>query len=161
MAAFLSIVPDLDFILVWGLGLPISVYHRTFSHSVLFGLALALLWPLLRPARMKALSFVLVFWILLSHGFIDMICTADAADHGVMLLWPLSTARLGWPVLVPLYRTLGDSPFSLEGALRFTGLEIVLAAPLWWLTRLVRDGFTVRRTRPWRTEMAAASPAED
>ena len=57
-----------------------------------------------------------------------------------MLLWPFTNTRFGWPVLVPLYRLLADSPFSLRGAALFTLLEILLAWPLWMLGQtLVRS----------------------
>ena len=136
----LSILPDLDFILVWGFGLPINVYHRTFSHSLLFGVTMALLWMAIRPGRLKAISPFLVFAVLLSHSFVDMLCTADVLDHGVVFFWPLSDYPMGWPALVPLYLFFGSSPFSLAGALRFTFLEMLLALPLWLLVRSVRNG---------------------
>ena len=135
-----SIVPDFDFILVWGFGLPIEAYHRTFSHSLLFGAAMALLWMVIRPIRLKAISPVLIFAVLLSHSLVDMLCTADALDHGVVFFWPLSDYRMGWPILVPLYLWFGTSPFSVTGALRFTLLEILLAAPLWFLAKSFRSG---------------------
>ena len=135
-----SILPDFDFILVWGFGLPINVYHRTFSPSLLFGAAVALLWMVIRAGRLKTISPALVFAELLSHSFVDMLCTADGLDHGVVFFWPLSNYRMGWPALVPLYLLFGSSPFSLGGALRFTLLEILLALPLWLLVRSARNG---------------------
>ena len=135
-----SILPDFDFVLVWGFGLPIEIYHRTFSHSLLFGAAMTLLWVAIRPIRLKAIPPVLIFAILLSHSLVDVLCTADALDHGVVFFWPLSDYRLGWPILVPLYLWFGSSPFSVTGALRFTLLEMLLAVPLWLLTRSVRSG---------------------
>ncbi len=80
-----------------------------------------------------------------------MLCTADVADHGVMLLWPVITERWGWAALVPLYRLFADSPFSLSGALRFTLLETLLAAPLWGMGRLL--------LRPLLPDQFSGSPA--
>jgi len=137
---FLSILPDFDFIQVWGLGLPIGIYHRTFSHSLLFCMAMALLWMVIRPARLKAISPLLVAMVLLSHSFLDMLCTADVLDHGVVFFWPLSNYHMGWPTLVPLYLFFGSSPFSFSGAIRFTLLEMFLAGPLWLSTRSLRIG---------------------
>ena len=137
---FLSILPDFDFILVWGLGLPINIYHRTFSHSLFFCVAMALLWMVIRPARLKAISPLLVAMVLLSHSFLDMLCTADVLDHGVVFFWPLSDYTLGWPTLVPLYLFFGSSPFSFNGAIRFTFLEMLLAGPLWLSARFLRIG---------------------
>ena len=135
-----SILPDFDFILVWGFGLPIHIYHRTFSHSLLFGAAMALTWMMIRPERLKVISPLLVFLILLSHGFIDMLCTSDVLDHGVAFFWPFSDYRMGWPILVPLYLFFGSSPFSVAGAIRFTLLELLLAVPLWLSVRSLRRG---------------------
>jgi len=153
-AVFLSILPDLDFILVWGFGLPIQVYHRTFSHSILFSLALALLWRSFCPFRLRTLSFMPVLLILLSHGAIDMLCTSDAADHGVMLFWPASSYRAGVPVLVPVYLLVANSPFSPEGALRFLFLESFMAWPLWRFTRIVREGLLAMAARHWDSKAA-------
>ncbi|GAB4109361.1 MAG: hypothetical protein Kow001_09410 [Acidobacteriota bacterium] len=135
----LSFAPDLDFVLVVCFGLPLRDFHRTWSHSLPLALAVALLWGWFRPRRFAAVSGPLVFAVLASHGAIDLLCTADAADHGVMWFWPLDTTRFGWPVLVPLYRLLADSPFTAGGALLFTLLELVLAGPLWIGGRVCRD----------------------
>jgi membrane-bound metal-dependent hydrolase YbcI (DUF457 family) len=136
----LSILPDFDFILVWGFGLPIDIYHRSFSHSLLFALTMAFLWTPLRPQRLRAISPGLVFAVLLSHSFLDMLCTADVLDHGVVFFWPLSNYPLGWPTLVPLYLFFGSSPFSFTGAIRFTLLEMLMAVPLWLSVKSIRDG---------------------
>lgn len=138
--AGLSILPDLDWLLVWGFGLEREVFHRTFSHSIGFSLLLALLWSLVRPVRLKSVSSLLVFSAVLSHALVDLMCTANVTDHGVMLFWPLSESRMGWPILVPLYLVFAASPFSLQGALRLTLLEVVLALPLWWFVRSIRNG---------------------
>ncbi len=137
--SLLSVAPDFDFALVWGLGWPIREFHRTFSHSLLFAVLVALAFAALRPRILKAVSPGLVLAVLASHAALDLLCTADAADHGVQLFWPFWDGRYGWAVLVPLYRAFAESPFSLLGALRFTLLEILLAAPLW------AAGFALRR----------------
>ncbi|MBI4445020.1 MAG: metal-dependent hydrolase [Acidobacteria bacterium] len=136
--AFLALLPDFDFALVRGLGVPLDEFHRTFSHSVVFFAFLTLLWSAVRERLLPTLSCGLFFLALFSHSFLDTLCTADANDHGVMLLWPLSSIRLGWAVLVPLYRPLADSPFHLQGAFLFFLLECVLAYPLWAAVRLVK-----------------------
>ena len=131
LLALVAVSPDLDFILVWGLDLPIALYHRTFSHSLFFALSAAIVYRILLPGLQQRFSAGLVLVASLSHSLVDMICTADAADHGVMLFWPFHQLRLGWPLVVPLYAWFSESPFSVEGAFRFTVLEIVLA-PLYW-----------------------------
>lgn len=136
--ATLSVAPDFDFLLVWLFKFPTQEVHRTWSHSIPFALLVSLLWPMIRPRFLKGVSAPLFFAVLMSHGVIDLLCTLDASDHGVMLLWPFSAARFGWPVLVPLYLLFADSPFSAGGALRFTLLELFLAAPLFLLARTLR-----------------------
>lgn len=140
--ALLSVLPDFDFALVWGLGLPLEQVHRTWSHSLFFALFLTLVWVVVRPGRLKSVSGFLFFSVLISHSLLDLLCTADPSSHGIMLLWPFSQIRLGWPVLVPLYLEFADSPFTLSGALRFTWLELWLSLPLWisarGLSRLIR-----------------------
>ena len=130
LLALVAISPDFDFFLVWCLDLPI-LYHRTFSHSILFALSVAILYRVLLPRYQQRFSAWLVLIALVSHSLVDMICTADAGDHGVMLFWPISELRLGWPLVVPLYARFAESPFSVQGAFRFTLLEIVLA-PIYW-----------------------------
>ncbi|RMF84677.1 MAG: metal-dependent hydrolase [Nitrospinota bacterium] len=135
LAACLSILPDFDFLLVWGLGWPVSSYHRTFSHSLAFAALITMAYTLVTASQRRLLSPWACFVAVSSHPLLDLLCTANAADHGIMVFWPLSRERLGWPVLVPLYRLLAPSPFSLTGALRFTLLE-VLISPLLWGTGL-------------------------
>lgn len=136
--AGLSILPDFDFILVWVFGMPADAAHRTWSHSAFFAIALALLWPLMRPGRLRRISAPLFFAVLMSHAAIDLLCTADAADHGVMLFWPFSDLKLGWPVLVPLYEIFAEDPFSLSGAAWFTLVELAISPLLWLVARTLR-----------------------
>lgn len=123
--------------LVWGLELPVEAYHRTFSHSILLYAALTLAWRIRRPAALKCVSPLLFLAVLSSHSLYDMLCTADASDHGVMLFWPLVDDRFGWPIFVPLYRVFADSPFTWSGAAAFTLLECLLAWPFWRASRLM------------------------
>lgn len=111
--AALAILPDFDFALVWEWGLPMSTYHRTFSHSLAFFVCLVVLWKVLCPSRLRSVTPTLFLVVLLSHSALDVICTADAVYHGVMLFWPFVHYRVGWPILVPLYRLFASSPFSL------------------------------------------------
>ena len=138
--AVLAILPDFDFFLVWGFDFARNSYHRTFSHSLFFSFLLVSLWAMVRPSRLKELTPAVCFLVLFSHALLDMLCTREAAEHGVMLFWPLTDHRIGWPVLVPLYELFAESPFSAEGTLRFTLLEVVLAVPLWMCGRLLWKG---------------------
>lgn len=139
--SILALVPDFDFFFVWVLGFPLHEFHRTFSHSLLFALLAAGCFALLRRRLSSSVPPFLVFGVLLSHTLLDAVCTADAAEHGVMLFWPLSDLRVGWPTFVPLYRVFAESPFSVRGALLFTLLELILALPFWLAMRLFRAGW--------------------
>lgn len=138
LICLICLLPDFDFGLALA-GWPLASVHRTFSHSLLFTALLTLLWARAWPARWRLISPGLFFAVLASHSVIDLLCTADRFDHGVMLFWPLSDVRLGWPVLVPLYRLLGESPFSLQGAILFTALEAALAWPFWKIAQTVAE----------------------
>jgi len=144
--AVVSVAPDFDFFFVWVLGLPMQVFHRTFAHSIPFALAVTLIYAYVRPKWLSEVPPSLFFLVLASHGLLDLLCTMDAADHGVMLFWPVSSARWGWAVLVPLYQQFGDSPFTILGALRFTALELLLAPLLWLLGRVAREGHLMTRS---------------
>ncbi len=152
--SLLAIAPDFDFALVWGLGWPVHDYHRTFSHSLPAALLATGIYWLLRPAWLERVSAKVFFAVVASHAVLDMMCTSDAADHGVQLFWPFASARLGWPVLVPLYRLFAESPFSAEGALRFTALEALLAVFLWMAARGLRNTLAALQERIGRKPTA-------
>ena len=140
--ALLSVLPDFDFLLVlsrWGQ--PQFGHHRTWSHSLLFAGSMTVFWSFLRPGFLRKVSPGLFFSVLISHSILDLLCTSDAADHGVAILWPFIDTRYGWPVLVPLYLQFANSPFSLIGAVKFTTLELLLAGPLFFLTGMMRISF--------------------
>lgn len=141
----ISVLPDFDFALVWGLGLPLREWHRTWSHSLLFAAAVSLLWPFLRPESLQNLTAPLFLAVLSSHGLLDLLCTADTFEHGVMLFWPLSSERYGWEVLVPLYRALAPDPFSGTAVFLFSLLELALAPFLFLSGRFLMGSFRKNR----------------
>src|SRR4051812_14974068 len=71
LALLLPVLPDLDFAPVWFLGLPVTTWHRTFSHSLLFAVACALVaaW-IWRQRPVPAAAFVGA--LVLSHALVDM-----------------------------------------------------------------------------------------
>jgi membrane-bound metal-dependent hydrolase YbcI (DUF457 family) len=146
LLSLFSVLPDFDFAIVLLFDTTISESHRTWTHSLLFALVLSLLWKWLRPAGMRAVSAVTVFLVVASHAVVDLLCTADALDHGVMLFWPFSELRVGWPVLVPLYQLLAETPFSVWGIVAFTLVESMMAPLLWAMGRsvlIVKESVTV------------------
>lgn len=144
LVCLLAVCPDFDFLLVVFFGWTFSAAHRTVAHSLFAALIVTLGFSAFAQMRLKGgrrpqwwlPPAAAVFAAVASHGVLDLLCTADAADHGVMIFWPLSQTRFGWPVLVPFYRLVGNSPFSVEGFLSFTVLEMSLAGPLWLFGRM-------------------------
>jgi membrane-bound metal-dependent hydrolase YbcI (DUF457 family) len=88
LGAALAISPDLDFALLWGLGM--RGVHRTFTHSLVTALVVtAVIWLIVGRKRWRA---ALAYGpALASHGLLDF--SAARAASGVMLLWPFSTER--------------------------------------------------------------------
>jgi len=93
LGAVLAGAADLDFFLVFGLGS--KTWHRGFSHSVLLGLFVTLLFAfsLGRKRIKEAIAFGLAFT---SHGILDYVTTREGA--GIEMIWPFSSERfvLGW-----------------------------------------------------------------
>jgi len=102
-----GMAPDLDiFIRSSTDPLLFLVYHRQFTHSLIFIpigalLCTMALWPLMR----RWLELKTVFWTALlgfgSHGVLDA-CTT----YGTLLLWPFSDVRVAWnnvSVVDPLF----------------------------------------------------------
>jgi membrane-bound metal-dependent hydrolase YbcI (DUF457 family) len=88
LGAALAVAPDLDFALLWGLGM--RGVHRSFTHSFAFAAAVgAVIWLVLGLERWRAaLAFGLAC---ASHGVLDF--GAAKAASGVMLFWPFSAER--------------------------------------------------------------------
>jgi inner membrane protein len=124
-----SIVPDLD-----GIGLRLGIAyadqfgHRGASHSFAFALVLGLLAAAfagrLRSTRTTAFLFIAASAV--SHGLLDMFTTGGL---GVALAWPVSDARLFFPI-----RVIRVSPLTLQQLLGSRGLVVMLSELLWvWL----------------------------
>ncbi len=127
--AVLANAPDLDFILVFASGS--RSWHRGFTHSIAFALAVALtfLLALGRRRARKAAAYGLAF---ASHAFLDFVTTKEGG--GLTLLWPFSAERMGLR-----WFGLSELPSGLPPAelLKSAGLELLLFAPpflllLWW-----------------------------
>jgi len=96
--AGLSLLPDIDYLLVWPLGLSYEVYHRGFSHSVLFAIMAGLVFAILEqrkesgPLLWRSAFYIL---IILSHDVLDLAMTDDRFEFipGLMLAWPWSSTR--------------------------------------------------------------------
>lgn len=90
-ALFFSLVPDFDFFFVWVLGLG-DHWHRSFTHSILFGVSITVLMLLVKGFSHARTIFALGA-VLLSHGFLDFLTTVHG--RGAQLLFPFSKVRFG------------------------------------------------------------------
>jgi len=132
--AALANAADLDFLLSFALGS--RGWHRGFTHSLVFALAVSLCLLLVlgrRRARVAA-AFGLAY---ASHALLDFATTKEGG--GVELFWPFSLDRLGlrWWGLSEIPSRL---PFT--DILKFLSLEFVLfAPPLLFLILLRRGAF--------------------
>jgi inner membrane protein len=119
--ALLANAADLDFVLVFALGS--RAWHRGFTHSLVFALAVTLTLALSLGARRlrEAAAYGLAF---ASHGVLDFLTSKDGG--GVELLWPFAgeRLRLGWWGLSEV-----PSRLPAAGVLRALAIEIALFAP--------------------------------
>ena len=126
----LAVAADFDFLLVFSLDS--DLWHRGFTHSIVFGLLVILLFTfsLSRDRFREAIAFGLAF---LSHGILDF--ANSKRSGGVELLWPFSDERyvLGWWGLseVPSQMQALDLVMALA-------LEFVIFAPLFLLILMLR-----------------------
>jgi inner membrane protein len=126
---FAAILPDLD-VLAFRFGIPYAADwgHRSFSHSLLFALIIALMGMLLaRPLKTRRKT---AFWFLLlataSHGILDAFTNGGL---GVAFFWPVSSQRFFFPV-----QPIQVSPLALERFFSARGLTVLRSEFVWvWL----------------------------
>ena len=139
VGALLANAADLDFLMVFALGS--RAWHRGFTHSLVFALAVALTLALSLGRRRlrEAASYGLAF---ASHGVLDFLTAKEGG--GVELLWPFvgERFRLGW-------WGLSEVPSRLPpaGVLRALALEIALFAPPLLAVILLRKAAAKRARR--------------
>lgn len=129
--AFLANAADLDFGAVFLLDS--GSLHRSFTHSLVFALAICSLLVVLFGMRQLrlALAYGLAY---ASHGLLDSIATRDGV--GVALFWPFTTERFafGWPGVSAL-------PFRLSvlGLIESSIVEFLFFAPFLVFALCVRQ----------------------
>ena len=139
VGALLANAADLDFVLVFALGS--KAWHRGFTHSLAFALAvtLALALSLGKRRLREAVAYGLAF---ASHGVLDFLTAKDGG--GVELLWPFAgeRLRLGW-------WGLSEVPSRLPpaGVLRALVIEIALFAPPLLAVLVLRRAAAKRASR--------------
>lgn len=148
-----SVLPDLD-VIAFKLGIAYADQfgHRGASHSLVFAALLGMLAMVfakpMRASNTAAAGFVFIAAI--SHGLLDMLTTGGL---GVALGWPISHARLFFPVQV-----IQVSPLGLHTFFGVRGVTVLASELLWvWLplTLFGVAGFLIRRTRARRARPEA------
>jgi membrane-bound metal-dependent hydrolase YbcI (DUF457 family) len=144
--AALGLAPDLDFILVWCLGLG-REWHRGFTHSIVFSAAAGAAWFALRGRRQMQECVALTL-VLLSHCALDFLTSVRST--GVALFWPFSSERYGFGLIQVLEPQVTASTLReiMSAASRISLVEAAIFAPLFMLVWLVRRGTSLRRN--WR-----------
>jgi len=130
--AFVANAADLDFILVFIFRS--RAWHRGFTHSLVFALAV-LLCLLLAAGRRRAREAAALGLAYASHALLDFATTKESG--GLELLWPFNTDRLGLR-----WWGLSELPSRLPAAeiLKALALEFALFAPPLILLLLLRRG---------------------
>jgi membrane-bound metal-dependent hydrolase YbcI (DUF457 family) len=91
-----SVLPDFDAIPGWIFG-DMGKYHNSWSHSLVFGLAVCLLATPLLSLWIRNLSAMRCFLVPLSCYYLHIILDAFTHGRGVMLLWPFTEKRFQFP----------------------------------------------------------------
>ncbi len=104
-----SVLPDLDFVVPMAVGRLDWAHelHRSFTHTVFFALAAALIWfvgaRLVRGRsksgrRVAAAAAAMIFVCLLAHLALDVMNEDTTAPYGVSVLWPASSTYFYAPI---------------------------------------------------------------
>ena len=130
--AVLANAADFDFLFVFLFRS--RAWHRGFSHSLVFALAVfvCFLLALGRARAREAVAFGLAY---ASHALLDFATTEVSISRGVELFWPFSADRLGLR-----WWGLSEAPSRMPAAeiLKWLALEFVLFAPPLLLLILLR-----------------------
>ena len=128
-----TLVADLD-VFAFALGIPYAAPfgHRGFTHSIAFGLLLAVIAAFYAGALSRAVPTVFGFVLLaaLSHPLLDA-CTNGGL--GVALAWPFSDTRMFAP-----WRPIEVSPIGVKPFFTPWGGRVLLSELLWiWVPAAV------------------------
>ncbi len=123
----LCALPDLD-VIAFRFGIPYASPwgHRGFTHSIAFGLIVALAcWWMLRPARPSRFTFSAAIYLTVcavSHGLLDGLTNGGL---GSALWWPLSDDRWFAPFRPIQVSPIGHAFFSSRG------LAVIRSEAVW------------------------------
>ena len=146
-AAFLAIVPDLDFFLVWVLRMGPG-WHRGFAHSIAFSVAVAALAAIALGLQWRR-AFPVLFAAMASHCLMDALTSKLAP--GVEFFWPLSSRRYSAGFVDYLdfsIRVRSPLEFMIL-VLKISVVEAIIFIPLFLLVRLI-----VHKVKTHKTEEA-------
>jgi membrane-bound metal-dependent hydrolase YbcI (DUF457 family) len=132
----LSLLPDFDFVLFWGLGFE-RHWHRGFTHSIVFALSLG--FVLLALFGWRHLKEVAVCTLaLMSHGLLDTLTTING--QGVELLWPFSQARFKAEIFAPTELGLATDNVAqvMTYLLTISLIEAAVLVPVFLTVRAIR-----------------------
>jgi membrane-bound metal-dependent hydrolase YbcI (DUF457 family) len=140
-SALIAVSPDFDYlfyrVLDWG-----EAWHRSFSHSITFALAVGALATIAIGPR-KPKVFLIYSLAIISHPILDALVSERG---GVQFLWPLSNdmfhfGLIGYP---NVFRDGADQYTVVRRVLEYSLIEgLILAPPLvfiFWLRRLGGGG---------------------
>ena len=150
VAALIGIAPDFDLFLSWVLGYSLKL-HGSFTHSILFAIALGALGAWL--ARQVGWRGWIVFSLAaLSHGLLDAALKKEFG--GAQLLWPFSQHRytLGVVSYFKYYPSPGHDPWGplLLRAAEISLYELLIFGPLF---------LAIVLWQKWRSRAVSVLPA--
>jgi membrane-bound metal-dependent hydrolase YbcI (DUF457 family) len=147
IGALLAVSPDLDFLLVFGLGM--GGLHRTFTHSLFFGCVVGLvIVAVLGFSRLRlAIALTAAF---ISHSLLDYATTKFGG--GVELLWPFSTE----PLRLGIVSFSELAHFQIGEMLKWSAVEALVFVPI--LSVLLLARIYLSRFDPLHTVPGAEPP---
>jgi inner membrane protein len=129
LGALLAVCPDFDVLLLWGWGG--NDWHRGFSHSLAFAVAIGLFaWACM--AVYKVREAIMYISAVLSHTLMDGFFSKDR--DGIAFLWPFSAERYSMSIL-PYFEFPWNPRYDsmlnfLKYFIEYNLIEMVVFSPL-------------------------------
>jgi membrane-bound metal-dependent hydrolase YbcI (DUF457 family) len=136
VGGLLATSPDFDFFLIWFLGFG-TAWHRSFTHSILFALAVGYVTSGL-AGTLRIREFLVYASVVISHLLLDFITTRTVA--GVELLWPFSDHRFKLGLFNYIDANLHvNSLFDFAiGLFKISLIELLVLGPLFMLIIFIK-----------------------
>lgn len=134
----LANLPDFDFALVWLTG--DLLWHRTFSHSILFALFTGALACWFYDKKFSWSRCLVLSLVVFSHTLLDFFTSNSVIVKGVMIFWPLSQDRFTADIILyPLHnwRVYKGLDLLLKMSV-MAGVELLIYLPIFGLVMLLR-----------------------